>query len=214
MYKCKIEKTHGPIGRDLRLLMNHTSTDETRPFLQGIFRDKNCLVSTDGRRLFITTQQDLLDVTAHLIGNIIGNIKGLSILEVPLDIKQHNNVIQGEIPKWSMIFRELDSYKHVVLFKVPTWVSKVHKVSEQSFIGIDFKTDRVLIGKDEKSDVVIHINIAYLAPYAGEQIFFHILDKAHGILITKDGNTSFMGEVIKGGGLKDKWLGVIMPMRF
>lgn len=214
-FKCSFKKTY-PCGRDLRLLMNHVSLDETRPFLQGIYRSKHALIATDGRRLFITTHDALICSTDPLENKIIGNMKAISTMDHMSELKTYNNVIQGTYPKWEMIFRNMQDYKSVVSFKVPTWVKFLNKDLENNgTIGINLETDAITIGKSDirNKDKLIYINIAYLSQYAGETVCFHIKDKTSAVIVTEDGAISFIDKIVAGEKELNRWFGVIMPLR-
>ena len=124
-YKTGIEKVHGPAGRDLRLLMNHTSDDETRPIFHGIFRDSHCLVATDGRRMFISKQADLMCCTTDHINKILGGVKTISSLDSIALLQLHKQYIDGTFPSYERAMPNVEMYNKCFAVHVPTWVGKI-----------------------------------------------------------------------------------------
>jgi len=209
MYKCKIEKRFG-YGRDLRILLNSTSNDETRPLMQDIFRDKHCLVATCGRTLFVTSCQELLINTNQLESKIIGGLNALASYESFDQLASHNLTIQGNYPIWTRALCDVIDYKYVVEFNVPKWFKNIKQsryTQDDNYMGIN-KNGVISIGRTDKNELAA-INMHFLAQYAGETIYMHLKDANTGILITGEHGTESVKDIVK----PNNWFGVIMPIR-
>lgn len=169
-----------------KLLQEHTSKDQTRPQLCGVYFDKTHAVATDGHRLVSieNSNKELSELSKAHLGQIYS-------------FKDHM-VIDSKYPNWRSLVPDITKtdkdgntlYKKSVAL-VPSWFKILKCKSESVFIGIN----GIYLFKPEGVDVVA-VNPSFLSAYRDHEHTIYIKDKHSPI-------------VIKG----IDWTAVVMPMR-
>lgn len=178
-----------PYQEYAKLLLAHTSNDETRFHLTGIYYDGDRFVATDGHRLITLNAQLSIIPKTELKPDTIYDRTAFK-LEM---LKR----MDGKYPNYKQLIPAQSKLKYKFKMTIPDWFIGVKKRRNQPMpaIGID-ENGQWTTGKG----YITWLNISYLAPYAGMEVSIEIGDELSPI-------------VIKPWGAEDNWTAVVMPMR-
>jgi DNA polymerase III sliding clamp (beta) subunit (PCNA family) len=136
-----------------------SSTDDYRTNLFNKIhfnKERKCLVSTDGHRMLIEKTEDT-------------NFPETFIADIAV---KHNQIVESldkEFPDYFNVVPNFNNYIFVKNITIPEWLSKFTKVPKSPIRGfINTKTGDVSITQPENKDDFAGINLALIAPFAGE----------------------------------------------
>lgn len=184
----------------IKILTTFASKDETRYYLNGIYRGDDYFVSTDGHRLFQVKPAEL--PYDHFKAGFIYESKAFELGAV--------KVIDGKYPETKMLIPDITvkdadtgkAFYTQLKVDIPAWFKTLKtgkKFSELPKLGLtasgDFTTS---------AESLVHFNASLLSPLAGLKVNAFVKGPVDPVVILPSDCTSTSDA---------PWLSLIMPLR-
>lgn len=179
---------------NLNLLLNCTSTDETRFHLTAVHYDGVYWVATDGHRMALVTTEAMPYQQA--LKPTIGSTYESEALAI--DVLKP---IECKYPNYKQLMPDTKQSKHAFKLTIPEWISqlKMKRGKPAPTIGIDSG------GQWTTGKALVYLNMAYIAEIAAMdcEVWIYIKDALSPVVI----------QPVPARGRGIDWTLVVMPMR-
>lgn len=145
--------------RALKLLASHVGKDVTRYHLTGVYFDKGKVVATDGHRMVVIEEEHAIELK-HLFSRYEGKI---------YSFKDHV-VIDRKFPAWKQLVPVVDEKCASLKITLPTWLASVKLPKRGRHENVFITLNGLQLWKPESDALWIAVQLAYLAPYAGDEV--------------------------------------------
>jgi hypothetical protein len=124
---------HKPIiYSDMMRLIKNSSDDATRIHLSGIYKDKDCFVSTNGYTLFLTKRLEEFSIFKNIQNESIIDIKPILKNIDMSSINKYDKTINMEFVKYNQVLPT--SFKQEFKIKIPYWITRLEKHKKPCYL--------------------------------------------------------------------------------